>query len=95
MRAETNRARVLRYRKLALAETDKEKIFLLNRLADEAERGVLYTVDSLHSVSIAANSRVIRAAERRSAHYGVALFRNGSIVASLSQPRAGQQGDTE
>jgi hypothetical protein len=54
MSSETNRARVLRFHKPALADADKEKIFLLNRLADEAEGGVLCTVDSLHSVSIAA-----------------------------------------
>jgi hypothetical protein len=45
MSNEKNHARALRYRKLALAETDREKARLLNNLADEAERGILCTVD--------------------------------------------------
>jgi hypothetical protein len=43
-------ARALRYRRLALAETDRAKAELLNQLADEAERGVLCTADRTHSV---------------------------------------------
>lgn len=41
-----NQERALRYRKLALAEQDNEKAALLNRIADEAERGVLCTTDN-------------------------------------------------
>jgi hypothetical protein len=46
MSTEKNHARALRYRKLALSELDKEKAGLLNRIADEAEQGVLCTVDN-------------------------------------------------
>lgn len=52
---EKDHARAVRYRKLALAETDREKAVLLNRIADEAERGVLCTVDRLYSISISSN----------------------------------------
>jgi hypothetical protein len=37
--------RALRYRRLALAETDKTVAALLNRLAQEAELGILFTAD--------------------------------------------------
>ena len=37
--------RAVRYRRLALAEADKEKAQLLQLIADEAERGVLCSVD--------------------------------------------------
>jgi hypothetical protein len=47
MSTEKNHARALRYRKLALSELDKEKAGLLNRIADEAEQGVLCTVDNV------------------------------------------------
>jgi hypothetical protein len=49
MSTENNHARALRYRKLALAELDKEKAGLLNRIADEAEQGVLCTADNIGS----------------------------------------------
>jgi hypothetical protein len=52
MSIEKNRQRALRYRKLALAETDRGRAELLNRIADEAERGVLCTADGLHSIHI-------------------------------------------
>jgi hypothetical protein len=39
MSAEIDRTRALRYRRLALAETDRAKADLLNHIADEAERG--------------------------------------------------------
>jgi hypothetical protein len=46
----------VRYRKLALAKLDREKANLLNRIADEAERGVLCTVDrSYNPASVAIN----------------------------------------
>ncbi|MBV9564821.1 MAG: hypothetical protein JOY90_30905 [Bradyrhizobium sp.] len=48
MSADTNRKRALRYRELALREADKDRASLLNRIADEAERGVLYTVERLY-----------------------------------------------
>jgi hypothetical protein len=37
--------RAVRYRRLALAEQDKEKADLLYRIADEADQGVLVTAD--------------------------------------------------
>jgi hypothetical protein len=37
--------RAVRYRRLALVEQDNEKAQLLRLIADEAERGVLFTVD--------------------------------------------------
>ena len=37
--------RALRYRKLALQEPNKEKVQLLQLLADEADRGVLCSVE--------------------------------------------------
>jgi hypothetical protein len=40
-----NQQRAVRYRRLALAEPDKAKAALLFKIADEAERGVLCTVD--------------------------------------------------
>jgi hypothetical protein len=40
-----NHDRAVRYRRLALAEPDRAKAALLQKIADEAERGVLCTVD--------------------------------------------------
>jgi hypothetical protein len=40
-----NQDRAVRYRRLALAERDKAMAALLYKIADEAERGVLCTVD--------------------------------------------------
>jgi hypothetical protein len=37
--------RAVRYRRLALAEQDNEKIRLLQLIADEADRGVLFTAE--------------------------------------------------
>jgi hypothetical protein len=37
--------RAVRYRRLALVEQDNEKAQLLRQLADEADRGVLFTVE--------------------------------------------------
>ena len=37
--------RAVRYRRLALAEEDKEKADLLYKLADEADKGVLATAE--------------------------------------------------
>ena len=39
--------RAARYRRLALAEPDKEKAELLRLLAEEADRGVLVTTERL------------------------------------------------
>jgi len=48
-----NQSRSLRYRKLALQEPDKENAQLLQLLADEADRGVLCTVEwTRHSSKI-------------------------------------------
>ena len=41
----------MRYRKLALAEPDRGKADLLNKIADEAERGILCTPERLHPIS--------------------------------------------
>ncbi len=43
--SDINHDRAVRYRRLALAEPDKAKAALLQKIADEAERGVLCTVD--------------------------------------------------
>ena len=43
--SDKNHERAVRYRRLALAEPDKAKAALLLKIADEAERGVLCTVD--------------------------------------------------
>jgi hypothetical protein len=40
-----NQERAVKYRRLAMAEPDKEKAVLLQKLADEAERGVLCTAE--------------------------------------------------
>lgn len=40
-----NHIRAVRYRQLALAEPDKAKADVLHKIADEAERDVLCTVD--------------------------------------------------
>jgi hypothetical protein len=40
-----NQARALRYRRLALAESDRVKAALLQKLAEEAEKGILRTTD--------------------------------------------------
>jgi hypothetical protein len=37
--------RAIRYRRLALAEQDSEKARLLQLIADEADRGVLFTAE--------------------------------------------------
>jgi hypothetical protein len=42
-----NRNRARRYRRLAVAEPDECKSALLRKLAEEAERGVLCTVDHM------------------------------------------------
>jgi hypothetical protein len=39
--------RAVKYRRLALAEQDQDKVRLLQQLADEADRGVLVTSDWL------------------------------------------------
>ena len=44
--SDKNHDRAVRYRRLALAEPDKAKAALLQKIADEAERGVLCTVDA-------------------------------------------------
>jgi hypothetical protein len=48
--SDKNHDRAVRYRRLALAESDKAKVALLQKIADEAERGVLCTVDHKRSV---------------------------------------------
>jgi hypothetical protein len=41
--------RAIRYRRLAIAEPDQCKAAFLRKLAEEAERGVLCTVDQMPS----------------------------------------------
>jgi hypothetical protein len=48
-----NTMRAERYRELAVAEQDREKSALLNRLAEEAERGVLCTAHRLDHIHLA------------------------------------------
>ena len=43
--SDKNRDRAVKYRRLALAEPDKAKAALLQKIANEAERGDLCTVD--------------------------------------------------
>lgn len=44
-----NLARAVRYRQLACAEPDKAKATILLEIADEAEQGILCTVDKMHT----------------------------------------------
>ena len=48
--SDKNHDRAVRYRRLAFAEPDKAKAALLQKIADEAERGVLCTVDRKQAV---------------------------------------------
>ena len=48
MSTEQAHARAVRYRRLALIEADRDKATLLNRIADEAEQGLLHTVDRIN-----------------------------------------------
>jgi hypothetical protein len=48
-------ARAVRYRRLALAEPDPKNADVLQRLADEAERGVLCVADKLVETTRAAS----------------------------------------
>ena len=48
--------RVARYRRLALLEPDKEKSRILQQLAEEAERGILCTVDRPFASTVAKDS---------------------------------------
>jgi hypothetical protein len=41
--------RAVRYRRLALVEQDNEKVRLLHFIADESDRGVLFTADWISS----------------------------------------------
>jgi hypothetical protein len=52
-----NHDRAVRYRRLALAEPDKAKAALLQTIADEAERGVLCTVDEKQFVADIASAK--------------------------------------
>ena len=51
-----NQQRAVRYRRIALAELDKAKAALLFRIADEAELGILCTVDRTTKVVTADKS---------------------------------------
>ena len=46
-----NQERAVRYRRLAMAEPNQENAALLQRLADEAERGVLCTAEQAVKLS--------------------------------------------
>jgi hypothetical protein len=52
-----NHDRAVRYRRLALAEPDKAKAALLQKIADEAERGVQCTVDQKQPVPEIASAK--------------------------------------
>jgi hypothetical protein len=43
--------RAVRYRRLALAEEDKQKADLLYKLADEADQGILCTAEWISAIS--------------------------------------------
>lgn len=45
-------SRAVRYRRLALAEEDKQKADLLYKIADEADRGVLFTAQWISARSL-------------------------------------------
>jgi hypothetical protein len=55
--SDKNHERAVRYRRLALAEPDKAKAALLLKIADEAERGVLCTVDEKQFVPDIASAK--------------------------------------
>ncbi len=48
-------SRSVRYRRLAMIESDPAKANLLNRIADEADRGVLITTEGLHTRPVVTN----------------------------------------
>ena len=50
-------ARAVRYRQLALREMDKSKAALLNKIADEAERGVLITIERVGERGLSATDQ--------------------------------------
>ena len=52
-----NHARAVRYRQLALAEPDKAKAAVLIKIAEEAERDALCTVDWMHSAVLRSQSK--------------------------------------
>ena len=47
----------IRYRRKAIAEPDERKAALLRKLAEEAERGVLCTVDQMPSREVVARDK--------------------------------------
>jgi hypothetical protein len=56
--------RAIRYRRLALVEQDNEKAQLLRRIADETDRGILFTAEhSLHDKSIRSSRATARMTE--------------------------------
>jgi hypothetical protein len=55
--SDKNHDRAVRYRRLALAEPDRSKAALLLKIADEAERGVLCTVDEKQFVPDIASAK--------------------------------------
>jgi hypothetical protein len=55
--SDKNHDRAVRYRRLALAEPDKAKAALLQKIADEAERGLLCTVDGKQPVPEVASAK--------------------------------------
>jgi hypothetical protein len=63
-----NRTRIMRYRRLALGQADRRLARLLNKLADEAERGVLCTVDRLHQDALEAPSPPVKTAQPPTEH---------------------------
>jgi hypothetical protein len=49
--------RAVRYRRLALAEQDREKADLLYKLAEEADRGLLFTAEWMSARTLTVPSK--------------------------------------
>ena len=58
-------ARAVRYRRLALAEEDKDKADLLLKLADECDRGILCTAEWRSAWSSRKNEQPPKAGDAR------------------------------
>jgi hypothetical protein len=56
--------RAIRYRRLALVEQDNEKARLLHLIADQADRGVLFTADWLSAPGVKIEPPPIKPPER-------------------------------
>ena len=59
-----NHTRAIRYRRKAIAEPDECKAAFLRKLAEEAERGVLCTVDQMPSREVVERDKLTRRGSR-------------------------------